>query len=435
MATIKQYVNLPRKPKDHHGARVTIQVEAAQLGKKKVGTSQWWVEPDGGNTDLKYLSKGQRAQVANQYVRNVGDKFRNTLVLPHVGGDKHKAKCAKKGDKSTAKESDEYQTWRKIFYTVHWMNQDCKDIFDAVKGKFEDAFKVGFVELEKKADSRTKKDEPRTYATPPHLPHLYARRPELSDKPFHLRIVVLRDIYDAEVKVYTWGSVASDKVNHDISPVELSDHTPRHWLKRARARILPGGTWVDVRRYAAKTGDSKFEVDLHGSKRFSKAVAAGKSLTIEVTVRERSHYLGHSLGNFVCVRINEAGTRAAIERTILQTFTHEVGHGLQQTVRREALYKADGSRASPKWENNPMWHTDDYGGQGPHCHKNAKVAASTHTTSGNTYVHDAGDLCTMFFRDDAAVQADGKFCDHCEPRVKRANLGRAQMDAKGWMAY
>lgn len=436
MATVKQYVNLPRKPKDHHGAEVRITVEAKDLGAGKVGTTEWTVEPVGGsNTDVKYLSKYARAKAKARFVRNEKGKFRNSLVLSHVGGDTYKVKCAKKGDASASKESDEYQTWRKIFYTVHWMNAACKATFDAVKGKFEDAFKVAFVELEKKADSRTKKDEPRTFATPPHLPHLYAATPKLAHKPFHLRIVVLNDIYGVRGTTWTWASVGAKKVSQNNAPEELSDYNATHWRVSARARVLPNGTWLDVRKYARKTGDSEFEVDLTGHKFLAKAVDKGKKLKIQVTVRYRSHYLGHSIGNFVCVRINEAGTPADVQRTILQTFTHEVGHGLQQAVKREALYKPDGNRASPKWEDNRKWHYDDYGGRGPHCSTNAKLVPSAETTSGQTYEHDAGTLCTMFFRDDPAVDADGKFCAACEPRLKRANLGTAQMDAKGWMAY
>jgi len=435
MATIKQYVNLPRKPADHHGSSVLIEVGAAQLGEGKIGTSEWWVDPVGAdNTDLKYLSKLKRCRMASKYARNRRDKFRNTLILPHVGGDKYKASCSKKGDRSSPKEGDEYETWRKIFYTVHWMNQACKDTFDAVKARFEDAFKLAFIEIEKKADSQTKVDEPRTIATPPHLPHLYDRRPVLSNKPFHLRIVVLNDIYDAVAMVMTWASTQSKHLVLNIAPEEFSDHTATHWLRSARARVLPNGTWVNIRKYVNKTGPSGLEVDLTAHKIFSKAIDKGKSLKVQVTFRQREHYLGHSLGNFVCVRINEVGTAAQIQRTILQTFTHEVGHGFQQAVRREALFKPDGGRDNPKWEDNPMWHTNDYGGQGPHCHKNAKVVVDPagKTSSGFTYVHDAGTLCTMFFRDDAAVDADGKFCDHCLPRMKRVGLGADQMSLKGW---
>ena len=33
---------------------------------------------------------------------------------------------------------------------------------------------------------------------------------------------------------------------------------------------------------------------------------------------------------------------------------------------------------------------------------------------------------------DADVDADGKFCDHCLPRMKRVGLGADQMRLKGW---
>ncbi len=82
-----------------------------------------------------------------------------------------------------------------------------------------------------------------------------------------------------------------------------------------------------------------------------------------------------------------------------------------------------------------MWHDDDYGGQGPHCHTNAQTTLDPDTTSGQTYEHDPtkGKLCTMFFRDDSEVEPDGKFCaTACVPRLKRVNLDKTHMKAQGW---
>lgn len=137
------------------------------------------------------------------------------------------------------------------------------------------------------------------------------------------------------------------------------------------------------------------------------------------------------------VRKNEANPNV----TVLQTFTHEVGHGFQQVVRREKLYKPNGARDGAKWDTNANWHTDDYGGQGPHCHYNAIAVAAVHpydrTSSGMTYDHDPtlSTLCTMFFRDDLAVDVDGKFCVSCQPRLTRVNLGQAMMKKQYWNDY
>jgi hypothetical protein len=433
---VKQYVNLPTKSKDHHGSRVPLEVEASNLGAGKIGVSYWWVEdaPGATNTDLKYLSSTERARPRRTRTRNKKKKFRNTALLPHAGGDKYKVKCSKNKDHSDPKDVEEFETWRKIFYTVHYMNAQCLATFNAVKGRFEAAYKDdAFIELEQSTIKKTLLDEPHTLATDPALGHLYKKNPPLKRKPFHLRIVVLNDIYDLINGRYTETGVSS-KVTTITSDNPLSDISAKHFLRRARARVEPSGTSYSIRKFVTKTGDDTIEVDLTKHKQLSKAIDKGKTIRIVVATRERDHYLGHSLGNFCCVRINETGTPAEIETTILQTFTHEVGHGFQQVVEREANY--DGAGNFSAWENNPMWHDDDYGGQGPHCHTNAKLDPDPDTASGQTYIHDSGTLCTMFFRDDDDVDVDGKFCaGHCIPRLKRVNLDKAHMKAQGWNRF
>jgi hypothetical protein len=433
---IKQYVNLPNRASDHHGSRVTLEVQASNLSSTRIGASEWWVEPSAGatNEDTKYLSGPERAQPARAVVRNRHNKFKNQVLLPHVGGDQWKVKCSKRGETSSAVDVEDFETWRKIYYTVHYMNNACRDIFNAVKGRFEAAYKDdAFIELEQAATRRTLVDEHHTLASDPALPHLYRRSPPLRNKPFHLRIVVLNDIYDLKDAEYRQNGV-SDLVTTIDTNDPLSDISPRHFLKRARARIEPSGRWFSIRHQVTKTSDREIQVDVTRHRQLARAINAGRTIRFVIQTRERDHYLGHSIGNFCCVRINERGTPAQIQTTILQTFTHEVGHGFQQAVRREANY--DGAGNFTAWEDNPNWHNDAYGGQGPHCHTNAKLIADPDTTSGQIYTHDAGTLCTMFFRDDADVDADGQFCaGHCLPRLKRVNLDAAHMLAKHWGRY
>lgn len=428
---IKQYVNLPNRARDHHGPRVRLEVQAASLGPNRVGVSEWWVEPVGGdNTDQRYLSRGQRARMETSRVRNQRNTFRNTLLLPHVGGDKHKPRCSKRGDRANAVEMEEFETWRKIYYTVHWMNPQCLATFNAVKGRFEDAFKDGFIELVQRKTLRTRVDETRTRSTNA-LEHLYRTQPPLPDKPFHLRIVVLNDIYDVSDHSYDEAGVTTKVVTIDTDN-PLTDRRREPWLRHAEARIN-NGRWFNIRGLTRKTGDSEVTVDMTAHHRLSRAIDQGRDVDVRVGTRERDHYLGHSIGNFCCVRINETGTPAQIQTTILQTFTHEVGHGFQQAVRRERTFNAAGNGNG--WDNNATWHTNNFGGQGPHCSTNAVLGPDASTTSGQSYRLSAGTLCTMFYRDDPAVDAAGKFCANCLPRLKRVKLGAAQMRLQGWDWY
>lgn len=428
---IKQFINLPTNAEENQGSRINLEVEAGNLSDEDIARAEWWVEPVGSdNQDEKYLSRRARAQLRWPNTRNRRDKFINRLSLPHVGGDKYVVKCSKPGDRSTFVALEEIQTWRKLYYTVHYMNNDCRTFFNDLKTKFEAAFEEAFIELENVDNIQTLVDEAHTRSTN-SLNHLYRRRPRLANRPFHLRLVVLNNIYESENNQYTVSSVG----DLSLSFFGLIDHTtdkgldPRRPIRSVHARRRGTRRWTNITRHATKTGDRTITIRVADHSRFDK----NQDVDLRIRTRERDEYLGHSIGNFCCVRINESGTLAERKITVLQTLTHEVGHGCQQVVRRERLYNATGG--SNGWEINAKWHTNNFGGQGPHCSINAKTAASTTTSSGQTYVWDSGTLCTMFFSDESHVDADGKFCTECKPRLARVNLGSRQMRRQGWGRY
>ncbi len=428
--TIKQYVNLPNDQARHYGRSVSLKVTTRKLGSRR-GQADWWVEPVGGNNvDSKYLSSPRRAHTLHRYTPCNNGKSRNVLKLPHAGGDKYVVKCAKRGKRSNAIALEEIETWRKIFFTVHYMNAACQAMFTSVEADFIAAFNPGFIELERVGFNTTLVDEPSTRSSNV-LPHLYRRVPALADKPWHARIVVLNNIYDPATVTLDQVLTGVGNVTFAVPDNELDDQQANSWLVSATASIEPGGAIVDVSANATKTGTQAVRVNLAGLAPFDQAIAAGQQVRVTVTVNVMEAYLGHSIGNFCCVRIREDPARA--RTIILQTFTHEIGHGLQQVVKRERIHDAHG--VFTNYENNPMWYTDEYGGQGPHCHTNAKLVASAKTTSRQVYVHDAGTMCTMYHADDAAVDAAGAFCDQCKARLRRVDLGRSKMNQRNWGRY
>jgi hypothetical protein len=435
---IKQYVNLPYDAAEHRGSRIVYEVTATDVSDEDNVRSEWWVEATGDdNTDPKYLSSRQRARPRRTYVRNRRDKFRNTVHLPHVGGDRYTVKCSKMGDRSEPVEQEEIETWRKLFITVHYMNDDCKKMYDDLKDDFIQVYEDAFIEWEEVAKNQTRRDEPRTRSTNA-LTHLYDRRPRLSNRPFHLRLVILNDIYSPVTRSGLHRNVGMVVFHLDLNTPLLNGEA-----RDVRAcKIRFGrGSWKNIKRYIDIPNDERINFDLSGYAYAADKVAAGETFTLRLSYRGRSHYLGHSIGNFCCLRINEAGTEEERKTTILQTFTHEIGHGCQQVVRRERLHDDRGRRRG--WENNPTWYNDRWGGQGPHCNTNARLEPTppdrdaTGTRSGQEYEHDpgSGDLCTMFHKDESHVNADGAFCDSCKPRLMRVDLGRSNMRRQGWMRY
>lgn len=434
--TIKQYVNLPTDYDKNHGNRVKIEVNASQLTEKDIQRAEWWIEPDANNQDEKYLSRFQRARMRWENTRNHGDKFHNFFLLPHVGGDKYVVKCSKRGDRSSPKDSEEIETWRKLFYTVHYMNAQCQQFATSLQPDFEAAFEEAFVEIEHVKSIKTLVDEPHTESSLA-LTHLYKTRPRLADRPHHIRLVLINNLYEPEDKRYRLRTTDKVKV------VNIRDFlVPKRSIKSVKARPVNQKRWYTLTRHTTKTGDKQVTIRLEDYSTIKKALADGTEIELVIKLRVRGEYCGHSIGNFCCVRIKEPGTAAERKAMVLQTITHEIGHGCQQVVRFEKQYDGDGNATGLGWRN-PKWHTNDEGGQGPHCTTGAKLIPNVNaagdvledTTSGNHWAYDAGVLCTMYYRGESHVDVDGKFCDNCIERFIRTDLGTRQMRKQGWTRY
>jgi hypothetical protein len=511
VAVIKQYVNLTAKEGEKdRGNKPTV--EATPKSKKKFFSFkrkvQWEITPTGdANVDTKYLSKAERAQVDKEETKESDGKFTNEVLLPHVGKDKYKVTVKKKGDEANLLEI-EYETWRKIYYSVWLMNDKCKGIFANIKDKFHAAFEPAGIELELKGEFDCKADETSTIMPADadfyDLPSIYPdNTADVEDMPFHLKIAFVNDLSelkdraldrrvektdtdntkdrwvedldagsrpaskgektvselnalespasgDAYVlkdagkltkgnlkvksgQLVKWsGSAWELNVGRWVAHIKLDDPLGAEesdWKKEVKAEPSGGSAKTLANEALEKVAEKEVKVLLHKDAGLNAELDRGKRVTVSVTLGlvVAGGCCGYSIGNFVVCRSKDP------ETSILQTFTHEIGHGLQQVVKTVNKYKANGSADGT--ETNTLWHTDDYGGQGPHCQHNTEVADSTKTTSGKTYVHKAGKLCTMYYADHAEVDADGKFCPTCEGYLRRTNLSAKAMKKKGWLWY
>ena len=105
-------------------------------------------------------------------------------------------------------------------------------------------------------------------------------------------------------------------------------------------------------------------------------------------------------------------------KTLANVLTHEIAHTMY-------LVKDTETDRSGRGVKNLDYHTNDYGGNGPHCSHNCKRVDAGTTTSGYKYVPDEtrGPPCTMHFQASEAVD-DGKFCLNCIAQLRRATLPR-----------
>lgn len=427
MAAQKVYVNLIKGP---IGEERTMAVTAKPSGRGRAILAFWKVEPGGGNTDLKYVAAPRRASLEYISTWILDGKFKNTLTLPHVGGDKYKVKVSKDRGGSGAIATKEIETWRKIFFTVHYMNRKCRRLFDLAKPGFVGAIEKGKVDVEEVERHACKVDERYTPATDARLLHLYDRN-VLAHKPFHLRIVVVNDLFDWKNEPYTkmlagtrkWTQRTENPLSH------LGD-----WLVSATARVQAGGgqpegPLLNAQAWVSKSGAQELKVKLPYFSDVGRAIRAGRQVKVELRTKERDHYNGHSIRNFVCVRIERGESRKRTKESVMQTFVHEVGHGLKQAVQDEKLYDAGDGSDTGRLDDHPTWHTDANGGRGPHCWKNERLNTRNvyYCPSCRAGLAAGPELCVMSYAADVHRPKDGSFCENCLPRLKRADLSESRM--------
>ena len=516
MAAKKQYVNLPAKEGvAERGNKPTLEAKpTSKRGffsfKRKV---DWTVTPGDKNVAPKYVPAAARCKVKDPTTTEADEKFTTELTLPYTGKDTYKVTCkknAKKEKDQTQLLELEFETWRKIYYSVWLMNQKCKTMFDNIKTKFHAAFEGAGIELEMVGRFDCKQDEESTImpadAAKYDLPSIYPTGTEaIKDRPFHLKIAFVNDLVeekeqaldraltrsktdkaknawvedlDAAKRPASKGTKSASDLDGLKDPAEgdayeLSENgTPKDgpaskkgdllvrksgkwvvhrgkWVAHCKTAELArdGDTWkkelkakvgstgaektLDAARWE-KVSKEEVKIKLHEDADLNAALDRGNKVTLrlKLNVLLNAGCCGYSIGNFVVCRSKDP------EVSVLQTFTHEIGHGLQQSRKELKTYKAD-TGAADGTEANPKWYTDDHGGQGPHCWTNAKEVDSDKTTSGKTYDHDStkGSLCTLYHADHAKVDADGKFCETCLENLRRTDLSAEAMIAKGWKWY
>ncbi|CAM2070541.1 hypothetical protein SCOR_34520 [Sulfidibacter corallicola] len=451
MAVIKQYVNLPSGVTNVHGNTRTLKLQPNNIPNVSAGDRvEWWVEPIGANnTNEIYLSLTQRARVRHaETVRAASGFFENDVILPHVGGDKWVVKAAKKGDRANFVSTDTFETWRRIYYTVYYVGNASLNFFNSIEADFVNAFKPGFIELvntSKTASLTVVARVDGTIVRSPALSFPFMAGPPngiinlapsgtgtLTNKPFNVALLVAPNIFSTSPQPRQQlgvTAVTGSTVYHHLMYTDPANATA--WITQGQVR-WPGKPWTNViPRFSLPTNTNHNSVvrwDFNAVPGLTTHLAtAGNTFDMRWTVVKEHRIMGYSFCNFCLVRTIDGTTE------VLQTFTHEVGHGVGMAVQKESRWNAAGASLSD--EHNPNWHTDVYGGRGNHCSTNAVLGPGPPgLTSGQAYRYGgAGKLCTMFYRGDANVEAKGKFCtSHCEPRMKRVKLDTATMNSRFW---
>lgn len=464
MPVIKQYVNLPTGVTAHHGVWRDMRIGAANIPNvTPADRVDWWVETVGAtNVPIEYIPTATRSTPPGA-ARPIGAKmrdpetgihaasgqFRNRITFPHVGGDQYVVKAAKKVRPIPAGRAelatDTFETWRKLYYSVFYMGADSLTMFNGLQARFEAAFAEGFIEMENTQKVATLTVLQRANldidfnfmsgSTTAYMNLVHANTGArgtgtITKKPLEAVLLVVPEVYDTEDIALAWpgrrAAVGSTVVSYRV-------HTNPGPSFRAATVSWPGQIPIDVRPHMWVSAPSRYSStinwDFSGVAGLTTWIAtAPQSYRLQFTGIKETTSMGWSLGNFCVIRTIDGNTDG------LQTFTHELGHGIGQVVERENRWNDAGTAMAV--EMNPLHHRDNFGGQGPHCRKNTRTIAATAgqiadgATSGLVYTWDSGTLCTMFWRGDSHVDQDGKFCgEACQPRIRRFKMDSAAMIA------
>ena len=147
--------------------------------------------------------------------------FRTDLDLPVVNGRTYTIEARRAGNNARVF-NKQYETWQRIYYTVHYMNGECRDAFNAIKGDLEELFATANIELKQRKILQCRKNghnlnqEFTTTGPGVTLPHTWdAADAPLDRRPNHIRMVVTRDLCSEIDGAVEWTMTNATVANAD----------------------------------------------------------------------------------------------------------------------------------------------------------------------------------------------------------------------------
>lgn len=172
---------------------------------------------------------------AGQYTQEDAQKrFVNAIKAPPIGGLTFTVKARKRAGQGASNVSldAEFTTWRRIYYTVNFMNARCKRLFEAVEDDFKAAFAGAFIELKRRQSVKALgADEPMTLQSNADATLSTKHAGALDRTPFHLRMVLVNDIASEETRTLQWTMVrttATPDVTYAGTTITVQTHLQPH---------------------------------------------------------------------------------------------------------------------------------------------------------------------------------------------------------------
>jgi hypothetical protein len=147
--------------------------------------------------------------------------FRTNLDLPVVNGRTYTVEARRAGNNARVFQK-QYETWQRIYYTVHYMGNGCRDAFNAIKDDLIQMFADANIELKERKVLQCRKnrqnlDQEYTTTGPGlTLPHTWDEADAPLDRaPNHIRMVVTRDLCSKVDGSVEWTMTNATTANAD----------------------------------------------------------------------------------------------------------------------------------------------------------------------------------------------------------------------------
>src|SRR5690349_20719193 len=136
MPAIKWYLNLSPQyggtNKGRAGRRINL-VATRSLGhgsRAQGGRSVNWAVVEAGAvaSDLDYFANQATLAAASTAEQN--GEFHNTLNITDLAGRTFTVTATKASGANNVAFNKQYQSWRRVYYSVHYMNRACKTLFE-----------------------------------------------------------------------------------------------------------------------------------------------------------------------------------------------------------------------------------------------------------------------------------------------------------------
>ena len=394
----------------------------AELDKKTKVKLYWFLEAGPNNTPLKFVPAKDRGGFGNAGVTRFSMNTDSNGVCEHdkfrisaCGLDTFKVSVGSKKDGSGKKTNEDYEVWRRVFFSVRHMKAEFLMTFAPVHSEYH---KHGIWPEQVAAGGGSAKVNYKEVITEDTEPDSMMQ--PVTEHKLEARILLVDRIWLASFRQFTVESNGR-YIKFDVSPF-VANPQPGWmlWDSAQPGTCSAGGVGIgsyDVTPHMTRTGDLELTVKVPdgtpAATALDEAKARGKlSWTFKVWFIEILNGFAYEKDGTIVIANR---TRGAAPRPLAPrqgTVIHEIGHGLGMVPPKIQEYNEfNGNPIKTGLKKNPT----QYQNGGGHCNT-AAGGSSPNFTSGT---------CVMFHYGHNARTLE--FCPSCAPIVKRRNLNRQDM--------